>query len=321
MGQKLVAGDDLALRPLDDVLKMLVRETYARSTRENWKFPPDQFSNYKGDTPSLLKHLIREAFSAWGFYRYTLYDMESPRADVITDRSEFLKEVLQYDDVDLNTQSNAAYAVHEFIKKARYETNSYQADLLTWSVATRVDTSGDYDLMDAYKAIIKWTKKNWLKTTKIGDVEEEGDYPISAYIGAYDGMNHMGYTNFYEAYGSLTVSIPYRVRSIKNLRDWVACVKYQGQKQYIYKKKVTAEKDDSLGECIVCGIGSLAEGDKGAVKLDEEWENTSGLKLYGSGVLCPEYEEGLGGNLFPVYKHDRAKEIIANGGTVPGCAG
>lgn len=317
MGQKLVAGDDLALRPLDDVLKMLVRETYARGTRENWKFPPDQFSTYKGDTASLLKHLIRKAFSAWSNYRYTLYDIENPRADVITDRNEFLKEVLQYDDVDLNTQSNAAYAVHEFIKKARYETNSYQADLLTWSLIATVDTSGDYDLMDAYNAIMREAKKNWLKT----DWPQGGDYNIGAYIGAWDGMNHSGYTNFYQPWGLLTVSIPYRVRSTKNLRDWVACVKYQGQKQYIYKKKVTAEKDDSLGECIVCGIGSLAEGDKGAVKLDEEWENTSGLKFYGSGVLCPEYEEGLGGNLFPVYKHDRAKDIIANGGTVPGYAG
>ena len=317
MGQKIGAGDDLALRPLDDVLKMLVRETYARSALKNWKFPPGQFSSYKGYTASLLKHLIREAFSTWRNYRYTLYDMESPRADVITDRNEFLKEVLQYDDVDFNTQSNAAYAVHNFIKKARYETNSYQADLLTWSLTATVDTSGDYDLMDAYNAIMREAKKNWLKT----DWPQGGDYNIRAYIGAWDGMNHSGYTNFYQPWGLLTVSIPYRVRSIKNLRDWVACIKYQEKKQYIYKKKVTAEKDDSLGECIVCGIGSLAEGDKGAVKLDEEWENTSGLKLYGSGVLCPEYEEGLGGNLFPIYKRDRAKDIISNGGTVPGYAG
>ena len=70
--EKIAAGEDLTLLPLDDVLEMLVREAYARySTSADWKFPPSHF-NYEGQTFSLLKHLIQLAWQDWKNHRYTL---------------------------------------------------------------------------------------------------------------------------------------------------------------------------------------------------------------------------------------------------------
>lgn len=134
----------------------------------------------------------------------------------------------------------------------------------------------------------------------------------------------MGYTNFYQPYKMLTVSFPYRVKSTSRISDTVACFNPQGAKTYIYKNSVKDQRDDSLGDCIECGIGSLAERTQGVIPLNEEWEeegNPGVKKFYGSEVLLPEYEDGIGGNLSIAYKRDRADEIIANGGTVPGYAG
>ena len=320
--EKIAAGEDLTLLPLDNVLDMLVRETYARySTSPDWKFPPSGF-NYKGDTVSLLKHLIQIAWKAWERYRYTLYDMSSYRTDGARYRAEFLEKVMEYEDVDFATIPSAVSAVHEFIKKARYAKQSYRADLYTWSIAMKVDTSDDYDLLDAYNSLMSLAKNNWLQ--KI-DITESGDRKIWSYFGTRDGRNMMGYTNFYHLYERLTVSFPYRVKGISQFADTVACFIPQNAKTYIYKNSVKDQRDDSLGDCIECGIGSLAERTKGVIPLNEEWEeegNSGVKKFYGSGVLLPEYEDGLGGNILaPAYKRDRAKEIIANGGTVPGYAG
>ena len=319
--EKIAAGEDLTLLPLDKVLEMLVRETYARYyTSPDWKFPPSGF-NYKGYTDSLLKHLIQLAWRAWQNHRYTLYDMSSYRTDGVRDRAEFLEKVLEYEDVDFATISSAVSAVHEFVKKARYAIQSYRADFYTWSIAMKVDTSDDYDLLDAYNSLMSLAKNNWLQ--KI-DITESGDRKIWSYFGERDARNMMGYTNFYQPYKRLTVSFPYRVRSVSPIADNVACFIPQNAKTYIYKNSVKEQRDDSLGDCIECGIGSLAERTKGVIPLNEEWEEEGkpGVKLHVSEVLLPEYEDGLGGNIFSfAYKRDRAKEIIANGGTVPGYAG
>ena len=173
--EKIAAGEDLTLLPLDKVLEMLVRETYARYyPSPGWKFPPSGF-NYKGDTAGLLKHLIQIAWQAWERYRYTLYDMSSYRTDGVRDRAEFLEKVLEYEDVDFATVSSAVSAVHEFVKKARYARQSYRADLYTWSIAMKVDTSDDYDLLDAYNSVMTLAKNNWLQ--KI-DITVSGDRKI-----------------------------------------------------------------------------------------------------------------------------------------------
>ena len=319
--EKIAAGEDLTLLPLDDVLEMLVRETYARSFYSpNWKFPPSGF-NYEGDTAGLLKHLIQLAWDAWRRFRYTLYDMSSNRTDVISYRAEFLEKIMEYEDVDFATVSSAVSAVHQFIKKARYAIQSYRANLYTWSIAMKVDTSEDYDLLDAYNSVMSLAKNNWLQ--KI-DITELGDRKIWSYFGPIDLNSMMGYTNFYQPYKRLTVSFPYRIRDTSQIAGTVACFNPQKAKTYIYKKTVTSEKDDSLGDCIECGIGSIAERTQGLIHLDEEWEEEGnpGVKLHGSGVLLPEYEDGLGGDILSIgYKRDRAKDIIANGGTVPGYAG
>ena len=319
--EKLAAGEDLTLLPLDKVLEMLVRETYARySTSADWKFPPSGF-NYKGYTDSLLKHLIQLAWQDWKNHRYTLYDMSSYRTDVIQDRVEFLEKVMEYEDVDFATISSAVSAVHEFIKKARYETkDGYNARVFAWTLTTFVNLDG-YDLLDAYNVMMQEAKNNWLETfnTWVGSKYHiysgisRVDYPVS------------GYTAFNARHdGRFTVSIPYRVEFRGNFKDWSACFHPQGVKRYIYKNSVKEQRDDSLGDCIECGIGSIAERTHGVIPLNEEWEEEGkpGVKLHGSEVLLPEYEDGLGGNILSfAYKRDRAKEIIANGGTVPGYAG
>ena len=319
--EKIAAGEDLTLLPLDKVLEMLVRETYARySTSPDWKFPPSRFS-YKGDTDSLLKHLIQLAWRAWERDRYTLYDMSSYRTDGVRDRAEFLEKVLEYEDVDFATISSAVSAVHEFIKKARYETkDGYNARVFAWTLTTFVNLDG-YDLLDAYNVMMQEAKNNWLETfnTWVGSKYHiysgisRVDYPVS------------GYTAFNARHdGRFTVSIPYRVEFRGNFKDWSACFHPQGVKRYIYKNSVKEQRDDSLGDCIECGIGSIAERTHGVIPLNEEWEEEGnpGVKLHGSEVLLPEYEDGLGGNILSfAYKRDRAKEIIANGGTVPGYAG
>ena len=320
--EKIAAGEDLTLLPLDKVLEMLVRETYARySTSPDWKFPPSSGFNYKGDTAGLLKHLIQLAWQAWRRYDYTLYDMSSYRTDVIRDRLEFLEKVLEYEDVDFATVQSAVSAVHEFIKKARYGIQSYRARLYTWSITMKVDTSEDYDLLAAYNSLMSLAKDNWLQ--KI-DITESGDRKIWSYFGPINANYMDGHTNFYQPYGRLTVSFPYRVKGASRISDDVACFNPQKAKTYIYKNSVKDQRDDSLGDCIECGIGSLAERTQGVVPLDEEWEEEGkpGVKLHGSELLLPEYEDGLGGNILNIsYKRDRADEIIANGGTVPGYAG
>ena len=164
--EKIAAGEDLTLLPLDNVLEMLVRETYARySTSPDWEFPPPHSGfTYKGDTVSLLKHLIQIAWQAWGRYHYTLYDMSSYRTDGIRDRAEFLEKVLEYEDVDFATVSSAVSAVHEFVKKARYETkDGYVARVFAWTLTTFVNLDG-YDLLDAYNVMMQEAKNNWLET-------------------------------------------------------------------------------------------------------------------------------------------------------------
>ena len=320
--EKIAAGEDLTLLPLDDVLEMLVRETYARfSPSPDWKFPPPHSGlNYKGDTVSLLKHLIQLAWQAWGRYRYTLYDMSSYRTDVIKDRLEFLEKVLEYEDVDFATISSAVSAVHEFVKKARYETkDGYVRSVFAWTLTTFVNLDG-YDLLDAYNVMMQEAKNKWLETF---DTWVGSKYHIYSGISRADYDVH-GHTAFNKYDGRFTVSIPYRVEFRGNSKDWSACFHPQKVKRYIYKNSVKDQRDDSLGDCVECGIGSLAERTQGVIPLDEEWEEEGkpGVKLYGSEVLLPEYEDGLGGNITPFdYKRDRAKEIIANGGTVPGYAG
>ena len=318
--EKIAAGEDLTLLPLDNVLEMLVRETYARySTSADWKFPPSGFK-YKGDTVSLLKHLIPMAWQDWKNHRYTLYDMSSYRTDVIQDRGEFLEKVMEYEDVDFATISSAVNAVHEYIKKARYETkDSYVSSVFAWTLTTFVNLDG-YDLLDAYNVMMQEAKNKWLETF---DTWVGSKYHIYSGISRADYDVH-GHTAFNKYDGRFTVSIPYRIEFRGNFKDWSACFHPQKVKCYIYKNSVEYNRDDSLGDCIECGIGSLAERTQGVVPLDDEWEEEGkpGVKLHCSEVLLPEYEDGLGGNILSfAYKRDRAKEIIANGGTVPGYAG
>ena len=321
--EKIAAGEDLTLLPLDDVLEMLVRETYARfSPSADWKFPPPHSGlYYKGDTAGLLKHLIQLAWDAWRRYRYTLYGMDSYRTDVIQDRLEFLEKVLEYEDVDFATVSSAASAVHEFIKKARYETkDGSNSRVFAWTLTTFVNLDG-YDLLDAYNVMMQVAKDNWLQTfnTWVGT-----KYHIYSGISRVD-YPFSGYTAFNVRYdGRFTVSIPYRIEYPRDFKVWHACFHPQKVKRYIYKNTVKDQRDDSLGDCIECGVGSIWQRTQGVVPLDEEWEEEGkpGVKLHGSGVLLPEYEDGLGGNILSIaYKRDRAKDIIANGGTVPGYAG
>ena len=166
----------------------------------------------------------------------------------------------------MGTISSAVSAVHEFVKKARYAIQYNRADLYTWSIAMKVDTSDDYDLLDAYNSVMTLAKNNWLQ--KI-DITESGDRKIWSYFGKIDGRNMMGYTNFYQPYKRLTVSFPYRVKSTSRISDTVACFNPQGAKTYIYKKSVKDQRDDSLGNCIECGIGSLAERTQGVIPLDD----------------------------------------------------
>ncbi len=320
--EKIAAGEDLTLLPLDKVLEMLVRETYARYfDSPNWKFPPPFFSDYKGDTAGLLKHLIKLTWTEWGRRDYTLYDMSSYRTDVIKDRGEFLEKVLEYEDVDFATISSAVSAVLAFIKKARYETEKgYNSRVFAWTLTTFVDLDG-YDLLDAYNVMMQVAKNNWLETfdTRVGT-----KYHIYSGISRVD-YPFSGYTDFNERYdGRFTVSIPYRIEYPRDFKVWHACFHPQEVKRYIYKNSVEQQRDDSLGDCIECGVGSIWQRTQGVVPLNEEWEEEGkpGVKLHGSGVLLPEYEDGLGGNILNIsYKRDRAKDIIANGGTVPGYAG
>lgn len=320
--EKIAAGEDLTLLPLDDVLEMLVRETYARfSPSPDWEFPPPHSGfNYKGDTAGLLKHLIQLAWQAWRSRRYTLYGMDSYRTGVIRDRLEFLEKVLEYEDVDFATVSSAVSAVHQFIKKARYETkDGSNSSVFAWTLTTFVNLDG-YDLLDAYNVMMQEAKNNWLETFNT----EVGKYRISSAISRVDYPVY-GYTAFNEEYdGRFTVSIPYRIEYPRDSKVWSACFHPKEVKRYIYKNSVEHQRDDSLGDCIECGVGSIWQRTKGVIPLNEEWEEEGkpGVKVYGSEVLLPEYEDGLGGNILNIsYKRDRADEIIANGGTVPGYAG
>ena len=317
--EKIAAGEDLTLLPLDDVLEMLGRETYARCFTSVGEFPPSGF-NDKGDTVSLLKRLIQLAWQGWRNFRYTLYGMDSYRTDVIKERLEFLEKVLEYEDVDFATISSAVSAVHEFIKKARYETkDGSNSRVFAWTLTTFVNLDR-YDLLDAYNVMMQEAKNNWLKPFNT----QVGQYRIYSGISRVDYPGS-GYTAFNEEYdGRFTVSTPYRIEYPPDSQVWHACFHPQKVKRYIYKTSVKDHRDDSLGDCIECGIGSLAERTQGVVPLDEEWEEEGkpGVKLHGSGVLLPEYEDGLGGPILQfAYKRDRADEIIANGGTVPGYAG
>ena len=317
--EKIAAGEDLTLLPLDDVLEMLGRETYARCFTSVGEFPPSGF-NDKGYTAGLLKRLIQLAWQAWRNFRYTLYGMDSYRTDVIKDRLEFLEKVLGYEDVDFATVSSAVSAVHEFIKKARYETrDGYNSHVFAWTLTTFVNLDG-YDLLDAYNVMMQEAKNNWLETFNT----QVGQYRIYSGISRVD-YPASGYTAFNVEYdGRFTVSIPYRIEYPRDSKVWHACFHPQEVKRYIYKTSVEYQRDDSLGDCIECGVGSLAERTQGVVPLDEEWEDEGkpGVKLHGSGVLLPEYEDGLGGPILHfAYKRDRADDIIANGGTVPGYAG
>ena len=324
MGQKIDIDEPLTLLPLGDVLERLAREIVTR-TNPSLEFPPVWLKKY--ETSELLKYLIQLTWGEWGRRDYTLYGMDSNRTDVIQDRDEFLDKVLEYEDVDFATISSAVNAIHKFLKKARYAiTSRYQGLLKIWRATATFDASADYDLLEAYNVLISEAKKNWLKVadSSVGGYEIRSGFEVF-YTGSY-----LGYTNFRkgsaESKGSLTVAFPYRIGSTwtPNPPESIYCFDPQEAKTYIYKKTVTSVKDDSLGDCIECGIGSLAERTKGVIPFDEEWEdeNYPGKKFYGSKVLFPEFEEGLGGNIAnSSAKTDMAKEIIANGGTVPGYAG
>ena len=324
MGQKINIDEPLTLLPLGDVLDRLAREIVTR-TNPSLEFPPVWLQKYK--TSELLKYLIQLTWKEWERRDYTLYGMDSNRTDVIKDRGEFLEKVLEYEDVDFATVSSAVSAIHRFLKKARYAiTSRYQGILKIWRVTASFDASADYDLLEAYNVLISEAKKNWLKVadSSVGGYEIRSGFEVF-YTGGY-----LGHTNFRkrdgETKGSLTVAFPYRIGSTwhPNFPDSIYCFDPQEAKTYIYRKTVTSVKDDSLGDCIECGIGSLAERTKGIIPFDEEWEdeNYPGEKFYGSKVLFPEFEEGLGGNIAnSAVKSDMASEIIANGGTVPGYAG
>ena len=324
MGQKINLDEPLTLLPLGDVLERLAREIVTR-TNPSLEFPPVWLQKYR--TSELLKYLIQLTWREWGRRDYTLYGMDSNRTDVIQDRDEFLEKVLEYEDVDFATISSAVNAIHKFLKKARYAiTSRYPGLLKIWRATATFDASADYDLIEAYNVLISEAKKNWLKVadSSVGGYEIRSGFEVF-YTGSY-----LGHTNFRkgsaESKGSLTVAFPYRIGSTwtPNPPESIYCFDPQESKTYIYKKTVTSVKDDSLGDCIECGIGSLAERTRGIIPFDEEWEdeNYPGKKFYGSKVLFPEFEEGLGGNIAnSSAKTDIAKEIIANGGTVPGYAG
>lgn len=321
MGQKINIDEPLTLLPLGDVLERLAREIVTR-TNPSLEFPPVWLQKY--ETSELLKYLIRLTCQEWERRDYTLYGMESRRTDVIHDKDEILEKVLEYEDVDFATVSSAVSAIHRFLKKARYAiTSRYQGILKIWRVTASFDASADYDLLEAYNVIISEAKKNWLKVadSSVGGYEIRSGFEVF-YTGGY-----LGHTNFRNRDGgSLTVAFPYRIGSTwhPNFPESIYCFDPQEAKTYIYKKTVTSVKDDSLGDFIECGIGSLAERTKGIIPFDEEWEdeNYPGEKFYGSKVLFPEFEEGLGGNISnSAVKSDMADYIIANGGTVPGYAG
>ena len=321
MGQKINIDEPLTLLPLGDVLDRLAREIVTR-TNPSLDFPPTWLQKYK--TSELLKYLIRLTWAEWERRDYTLYGMDSNRTDVIGDRAEFLDKVLEYEDVDFATISSAVNAIHKFLKKARYAiTSRYPGILKIWRITANFDASADYDLLEAYNVLISEAKKNWLKVSD----SSVGGYEIRSGFEVFYTGGYLGHTNFRERDGgSLTVAFPYRIGSTwhPNFPESIYCFDPQEAKTYIYKKTVTSVKDDSLGDCIECGVGSLAERTKGIIPFDEEWEdgNYPGKKFYGSKVLFPEFEEGLGGNIAnSAVKVDMATEIIANGGTVPGYAG
>ena len=305
-------------------MERLAREIVTR-TNPSLEFPPVWLNKYK--TSELLKYLIQLACREWVRREYTLYGMSSNRTDVIQDRVEILEKVLEYEDVDFATITSAVNAIHKFLKKARYAiTSRYQGILKIWRVTARFDASADYDLLEAYNVLISEAKKNWLKVadSSVGGYEIRSGFEVF-YTGSY-----LTHTNFDkragESKGSLTVAFPYRIGSTwhPDFPESIYCFDPQEAKTYIYKKTVTSVKDDSLGDCIECGIGTLAERTKGIIQFDEEWEdeNYPGEKFYGSKVLFPEFEEGLGGNIAnSAVKSDMADYIIANGGTVPGYAG
>ena len=305
-------------------MERLAREIVTR-TNPSLEFPPVWLQKYK--TSELLKYLIQLACGEWVRRDYTLYGMSSNRTDVIKDRGEILEKVLEYEDVDFATVSSAVSAIHKFLKKARYAIPSrYQGFLKIWRVTARFDASADYDLLEAYDVLISEARKNWLKVAD----SSVGGYEIRSGFGVFYTGSYLAHTNFDKRAGeskcSLTVAFPYRIGSTwhPNFPDSIYCFDPQEAKTYIYKKSVVSVKDDSLGDCIECGIGSLAERTKGIIPFDEEWEdeNYPGEKFYGSKVLFPEFEEGLGGNIAnSAVKSDMAKDIIANGGTVPGYAG
>ena len=305
-------------------MERLAREIVTR-TNPSLEFPPVWLQKY--ETSELLKYLIRLACGEWVRRDYTLYDMSSNRTDVIHDTDEILDKVLEYEDVDFATVSSAVSAIHKFLKKARYAiTSRYPGILKIWRVTARFDASADYDLLEAYNVLISEARKNWLKVadSSVGGYEIRSGFEVF-YTGSY-----LGYTNFDkrpgENKGSLTVAFPYRIGTTwyPNIPESIYCFDPQEAKTYIYKKTVTSVKDDFLGDCIECGIGSLAERTQGIIRFDEEWEdgNYPGEKFYGSKVLFPEFEEGLGGNIAnSAVKVDMADYIIADGGTVPGYTG
>ena len=324
MGQKINIDEPLTLLPLGDVLERLAREIVTR-TNPSLEFPPVWLKKY--ETSELLKYLIQLTWGEWGRRDYTLYGMDSNRTDVIQDRDEFLDKVLEYEDVDFATISSAVNAIHKFLKKARYAITSHYTGLLKiWRATATFDASADYDLLEAYNVLISEAKKNWLKVAD----SSVGGYDIRSGFEVFYTGSYVGHTNFSkragESKGSLTVAFPYRIGSTwtPNPPESIYCFDPKEAKTYIYKKTVTSVKDDYLGDCIECGIGTLAERTRGIIPFDEEWadENYPGKKFYGSKVLFPEFEEGLGGNIAnSSAKTDIADEIIANGGTVPGYAG
>lgn len=270
--------------------------------------------------------------------QYTLDGMESSDFTCMA-RKEYDKKVLDGFDKEkfFDEIANPLAALNKAIAALRYE--CVYGRLKCWVFRYEAEDGyiSQWPVKDgeltAYRNAMKWASENWL-STKSG---EDGTDMIKAsfkVMGA--GIKKAGAKNGKKCW---EIAIPYVFQSrhrdtcvyINRNPPWTEIRKNNMVKYCFYRSPegyerpglITLEREPlHVGEdqpVKELGWGSFTEK---KIMLDDHTEKEDGKKWYCSSVIFPEYEDNLGMACDVRYmKHDRAKEIIANGGTVPGHAG
>lgn len=265
--------------------------------------------------------------------QYTLDGMESSDFTGMG-RKEYDKKVLDGFDKEkfFDEIANPLAALDKAIAALRYE--CVYGRLKCWVFryeAEDGDISKEGELT-AYENAMKWASENWL-STKSG---EDGTDMIKASFKVMGAeIRKVLAKNGKDCW---EIAIPYVFQSrhrdtcvyINRKPPWIDETRENNMAKYNFYRApeeaglIRLEWEPShVGDdqpVKELGWGSFTEK---KIMLDDHTEKENGEKWYCSSVIFPEYEDNLGMRCgVSLYmKHDRAKEIIANGGTVPGYAG